>query len=40
MPMKKRMLGLFCVLALCLTLLPTAALAAQDPVWYIERIPL
>ena len=35
--MKKRMLGLFCVLALCLTLLSTAALAAQDPVWYIER---
>ena len=35
--MKKRMLGLFCVLALCLTLVPTAALAAQDPVWYIER---
>ena len=35
--MKKRMLGLFCVLALCLMLVPTAALAAQDPVWYIER---
>ena len=35
--MKKRMLSLFCVLALGLTLLPTAALAAQDPVWYIER---
>ena len=35
--MKKRMLSLFCVLALCLTLVPTAALAAQGPVWYIER---
>ena len=35
--MKKRILSLFCVLALCLTLLPITALAAQDPVWYIER---
>ena len=35
--MKKRLFASLLCLALCLSLLPTAALATQDPVWYIER---
>ena len=34
--MKKTIVSLFCVLALCLGLLPTAALAA-DPVTYLDK---
>lgn len=33
--MKRRILSIFCVLALCLGLLPTTALAANDPVTYL-----
>lgn len=35
--MKKRLFSLICMLAFCLELLPAAALAAQEPVSYIDR---